>query len=272
MNRTWPIAVGGGAAALLLTATALSQTIPWPRGDRLTAVVSLDSVAPGGAGVLSFRYRLENRPGSEQSARILMIETRVPVLDLVAPEPARLWVHAGPQTADSLAFWGSASREQDVRPGSARTGFTLVATSGLPGVVHFWVQGRFDVPTVTEAQEDSVAEVPRVEDNSFAGLVAGPVLVTDFSPGALLARLSGLHTQVCEIGWITNAGVCHSLEAKLDAARTSLGRGDTQSTKGQLGAFLDELAAQRGPEPGKHVTANAYWLLKINAEFLLSRL
>ena len=173
MSRTWLVAASGGAAALLFTATALSQTIPWPQGNRLTAVVSLDSVtAPGGSGVLSFRYKLENRPGSEQSARILIIETRVPVLHLVAPEPAQRWVHVGPQAADSVAFWGSASREQDVKPGFTRTGFTLVTTSGLPGIVHFWVQGRFDVPTVTEAQEDSVAEAPRVEDNSFAGLVA----------------------------------------------------------------------------------------------------
>ena len=273
MSRTWLVAASGGAAALLFTATALSQTIPWPQGNRLTAVVSLDSVtAPGGSGVLSFRYKLENRPGSEQSARILIIETRVPVLHLVAPEPAQRWVHVGPQAADSVAFWGSASREQDVKPGFTRTGFTLVTTSGLPGIVHFWVQGRFDVATVTEAQEDSVAEAPRVEDNSFAGLVVGPVPVTDVRSSALLARLSGLDARLCALNWITNAGVCHSLQVRLDQATASLSRNDTQSAKSQLSTFLSELDAQHGPEPGKHVTDNAYWLLKINVEFLLSRL
>ncbi|MFS8638569.1 MAG: hypothetical protein FWJ74_10805, partial [Gemmatimonadota bacterium] len=75
-----------------------------------------------------------------------------------------------------------------------------------------------------------------------------------------------------ELGWITNAGVCRSLEAKLEAAERSLERGNTNSARGQLGAFLQELEAQHGPQPGKHVSDNAYWLLKINVEYVLSRM
>jgi len=82
-----------------------------------------------------------------------------------------------------------------------------------------------------------------------------------------------LGSAVCgELAWITSGGICPSLQVKLDLARQSLGQGRQDSAKGQLEAFLDELDAQHGPEPGKHVTDNAYWLLKVNAEFLLSRL
>lgn len=270
MSRTRFLPGIAPAVALFVATLASGQTIPWPRGDRLTAVVSPDSVTLSAtSGVLSIRYRLRNQPASEQAARILMIEARAPVQDLKAPQPAGRWVHVGPQPSDSVAFWGSASRDQDVSPGSARTGFEIVTASALPGIVRFWVQGRFQVPTVTEAQEDSVEETPLVENNSFAGMTVGPVRTADQSVGALLARLGRLELQACSLSWITNAGVCHSLKMKLDQASAALTRGDAESAKGQLGAFLDELNAQHGAEPGKHVTDNAYWLLRVNVQFVL---
>jgi hypothetical protein len=42
--------------------------------------------------------------------------------------------------------------------------------------------------------------------------------------------------------------------------------------RGQLQAFLDELEAQHGDQPGQHVTTSAYALLRSNALYLLSRL
>lgn len=36
----------------------------------------------------------------------------------------------------------------------------------------------------------------------------------------------------------------------------------------QLTAFLEELGAQHGREPSKHVTDDAYWLLKATAEYV----
>ncbi len=63
-----------------------------------------------------------------------------------------------------------------------------------------------------------------------------------------------------------------SLQAKLDAATRSLARGNAASACGQLEAFLRELDAQHGPQPGKHIDDNAYTLLKIGIEYLLRRL
>jgi hypothetical protein len=92
-------------------------------------------------------------------------------------------------------------------------------------------------------------------------------------PRAGVNLIRGDEVKACgPLGWITSAGVCHSLQVKLDQASASLSRGDMPSAKGQLGAFLDELEGQHGPEPGKHVTDNAYWLLSVNARFVLTRL
>ena len=64
---------------------------------------------------------------------------------------------------------------------------------------------------------------------------------------ALLARLDGLLTQSCTLGWVDNAGVCHSLEVKVRSGATE--------------ALLHELEAQRG----KHVNDAAYFLLSGSA-------
>lgn len=79
--------------------------------------------------------------------------------------------------------------------------------------------------------------------------------------------------QACvQLGWITNPGVCRSLEAKLEEAARSLRRGRTDAAREQLESFLAELDAEHGAPPGKHVNDNAYALLRTNAEYLLSRL
>src|SRR2546430_9181288 len=125
----------------------------------------------------------------------------------------------------------------------------------------------YDAPTVSPADEDRVAEAPRVEDNSFTGLTIGIESVDIPAASGLLARLRGLATRSCELHWVTTEGVCHSLEVKLGQAQASLERGNATAARAQLQAFLNELDAQHGPEPGKHVTDNGFWLLKINVEY-----
>ena len=84
--------------------------------------------------------------------------------------------------------------------------------------------------------------------------------------GEDLARACG------DLGWITNAGICRSLRTKLNQAARSLDRGNTRSARGQLESFTQELDAQHGEPPGKHVTDNAYWLLRTNAAYLIEHL
>jgi len=260
------------AVLCLATRVATAQVIPWPRGDRLVADARVDSARYDvTGGVLLLRYTLTIDPASEQHARVFVVQARAPVVSVRAPEPARSWVTVGPQPGDSVAFWGSASRQQDVAPGVSRPGFELRAR-GLPGVARFWVEGRYDAPTVSPADEDRVAEAPRVEDNSFTGLTIGIESVDIPAASGLLARLRGLVTRSCGLHWVTTEGVCHSLEVKLDQAQASLERGNAAAARAQLEAFLNELDAQHGPEPGKHVTDNGFWLLKINAAYVVSRL
>ena len=293
MGRTPISSIGVFVALLIIPGRTGAQDVAWPRGDRLTVDVQLDTAILDAASLLlDIRYTIANHRASEQSANILQVEARVPVVEIRVP--ARQWVHVA---GDSVAFWGSASRQQDIAPGASRSGFEIRAR-GLPGIVRFWVEGYFAVPTMSEADAERLGPQPRVEDNSFAGLTVGVVLVEDLTVGGLLSRLRGLEAQACTLGWITNRGVCHSLAKKLDHAARALARGRPDEAKRRLKSFLRELAAQHRARPdeqeeeeeeehegqhhereaepererGKHVTDNAFWLLKINAEYLLSRL
>jgi len=70
--------------------------------------------------------------------------------------------------------------------------------------------------------------------------------------------------------WITSASACGSLRARLQQASQGVTQGDNGGARAQLESLLTELGAQHGP--GLPVNDNAYWLLKVNAEFILSRI
>ena len=73
-------------------------------------------------------------------------------------------------------------------------------------------------------------------------------------------------SQVCtSLGWIGDAGVCHSLQVKLNAAGAAFQRGQTRTASNQLGAFRAELEAQHG----KHVNEAAYFLLRVIADLAM---
>ncbi len=72
----------------------------------------------------------------------------------------------------------------------------------------------------------------------------------------------------CNWGWISQKGICNSLDAKLNAAKASIERGEFDTARNQLNAFLHELTAQQG----KAVNQQAYELLKADAQNLVDEL
>lgn len=71
-----------------------------------------------------------------------------------------------------------------------------------------------------------------------------------------------------EKGWIDNHGIANSLIKKLENANKQLEKGKTIQAINMLNAFLNEVEAQKE----KHLTSEAYALLKYNTEYLIQRL
>jgi hypothetical protein len=74
--------------------------------------------------------------------------------------------------------------------------------------------------------------------------------------------------QACgPLRWIADLTVCGRLRSIVEDAASALQRRDSQSAKQELASFLQELENQHGA--GKPVNENAYWLLRINGQYLL---
>ncbi len=100
-------------------------------------------------------------------------------------------------------------------------------------------------------------------------------VMLDFDPNAktLQARrivtaneLAGGINIACNLGLLSPDGICRSFRAKADAIAKSLGKGNKEAAKGELGAFLNELKAQ---ESKKHIKEPALSILREEAEALL---
>ena len=85
---------------------------------------------------------------------------------------------------------------------------------------------------------------------------------------SLLDTLVSLKEQSVANGSIDNQGIANSLDSKLDNARSRLEAGDSTAAKNMLNAFVNEVETQNG----KHLTQDAYLLLKFNAGYIIDRL
>lgn len=135
---------------------------------------------------------------------------------------------------------------------------------GVVGIVKAWAMPYVPVATEGDVMSSTDTE-PRPVFVTTLGVVSAPI---DQSASALVDYLTALVAQSCELDWVSDPGTCTSLSQKLAAVSTSLGLGDTTAARKQLGAFDGELDAQRD----KHVSENAYWLLKANTSYVRERL
>lgn len=269
MCLTTVLIVGAGVAQPTAKARA-QDSIPWPRADHLTVTVSVPGVQIRGDTLL-VRYRLTSDAGSEQSGDLFAVRFGGAVVRVEAPIG---WYASHGLVSDSAAVdWSSLVRRAQLSPGRTLGGFAFESVGALD-VVSFLVEGHFEIPVVTDTTEGLLKQAPSPWANAFRGQTIGVVAPpADTSPSSLIARLGDRTGRVCgDLGWITNDGVCQSLSAKLANAATSIAAGRGVAAVGDLTSFVQELEAQHGPEPGKHVNDSAYWLLKVNAEFLLARL
>jgi hypothetical protein len=259
--------VGLDAQSYSVLVEAMSRVDPV-----VTVVVERDGAR------FAYHYSVENRQSPQ--ARQPLFAVQMPCaagdasLELVSPAAWHARVRGAARRVCS--FSGG-----ELLPGQRVDGFVILS-NWLPAIGNAYAQGLVAPPALASG-EDTPPDVARLirsfhsgldTANSLAVSIAAPLRspAAAGDPARFLRDVSSDVTRACALGWISNAGVCNSLQVKLDQASRSLERGNGSEARGQLGAFLQQLEAQHGPEPGKHVNDSAYWLLKINAEYLLGRM
>jgi len=246
------------------------DSIPWPAGNNLTVTLRPESLSVRGDSIRIW-YALSNAATSQQSARHLAVRTSV--AHYAMGSPSRWYGSPGIVQDSAAALWTALLSRPDVQPGETKTGFWLEA-HGLPAIVPFRVQGRYDVPVYNDSLPWLIKEAPSFWVNSVGGLTLGiEPFPTDLSTGSLLSRIRDLTDRACsELAWITSPSVCTSLTTKLQQASQAALQGDSLGARAPLQSFTTELQSQHNSAGTLPVTDNAYWLLKVNAEFILGRL
>ncbi len=162
-----------------------------------------------------------------------------------------------------------------VKPGGEMGGF-IISSRGFPALRKFIATPVFD-PSDYYPSFDDVANpdslVDQIEKDrkaiEYFGFTIGPMASsTRFDITDWIDSLISYKHQAQFLGWIDNEGIANSLDQKLDNARNALMKNDKTSAKNILIAFVNEVEAQKD----KHLSSEAYALLKFNAEYLISKL
>ncbi len=243
-----------------------------PSGTNLSVTVRVSRIIRSGDTV-TIEYHVRNDATSGDSLWTFTVEAGSAAISIEADLPRGDWSGWTRYGSVDVAHW--ALLEHLVGPGGESAALRYRAL-GVPGITVYYAGGDWPVPPYQPVNLDTIPRVSErgnLASHAVRGLTVGiEPQPPDRSPGALNERLRAFLSRACALGWISNAGVCNSLQVKLDQAARSLERGNGTEARRQLGAFLEELEAQHGPEPGKHVNNSAYWLLKINVEYLLGRM
>ena len=274
-----------------------------PGGNQIVVKITSNIFFQSSPADFHYNYTLISSSNSIQNIESWVLEAHdsgISLLDISFPNkwlsfgvihPARHNPFSiyGPQNG---IIWFSFSSADDLPPGKSLSGFQFVTTA-LPGIVRSWTQGDHPLPSVPESAAQATCGPPdpySSDDNVILKTVGPDILPKNLTPVQLLTRLISLKEQAFQLGWITNAGVANSLDKKLEEVKKKIKEGHLQTAGNILRSFVLDLEAQHQKEEPeneegqkqeqekeeeqshKHVTDNAYYLLKPNAEFILLKL
>nr|PZN59721.1 MAG: hypothetical protein DIU58_17475 [Sphaerobacter thermophilus] len=218
---------------------------------------------------ISVQYVLRSQPQSVEPLFHYTVDAPAPVVAMTHPDPKEDWATFTEYRGRSIAEWTVLGDEMQPGDTSPPLGFRAI---GLPTIVTYWVRGYTPPPPLGAADTlPVVAPSDPLTENSVPGKTVGvEPFPSDLTPPALLRRIQGLLGESCSLGWVAS-GTCPSLAALLQQASTALGVDDIATAIARLDAFVAELESGHQTGSGA-VNAAAYWLLRINAEFIRERL
>ncbi|MBI2385944.1 MAG: hypothetical protein HYV14_08015 [Elusimicrobia bacterium] len=275
------------AAWLLIACVSISSAltaaeIGYEPHNKATATVTV-LISPIN-GHLEYIYDVKNSTSSERAITSFKIQIDVPVSSATT---------TGPTTWDSfdcciqdknrmlasnivVGGWLYGVESSQIQPGATLSGFKITAQS-VPGIKRYFIESN-SATVVPEAEPgdqeeaDALTELTDFFNDTTSGVTLGPEPVPDLiDPTSLIDRLIAFMHQSVSLGWFFghgSEGIVKSLDAKLDAAKVSIARGQNKTAVNQLNAFVKELQAERD----KHVNGSAFLLLKLNVDFIVGKL
>ena len=212
-----------------------------------------------------YNYVLKSKPNSNLDVyrvHLLVIENNL-VTSASSPSGWLNWLLRGVETIS----WLSDGFNNMLKPGNELTGFSLVS-SGLPEIVPFRSRGWAEMPWYPEGEVPPLPPGYDPKEDWFKGSTLGPKpLPVGVAPVTLIDQLIQLVKTSTELGWINVNGISISLWfAKLEKAKARVLANDNLGAIKNLTAFVNEVDAQKD----KHLSQEAWGVLKFNAEYIIS--
>jgi hypothetical protein len=277
-----------------------AQDFGFEQMNMATATVSV-GVNSLSHGEVEYSYTVTNVATSARPINLFYIQMDVHVSSLSTSNPNN-WGVLGCCARDTVrknatgiaaAGWLYATPAALIAPGNRLAGFKIRGKS-IPAIKRFYVQSESSDETPdgepgSPEEEAAVTELTDFFNDSTSGLTLGPdplPVVIDLP--ALINRLIGLKHEVSSLGWLGNAKFVAKLDKRLDQAKAALTRDKKKLARVRLTQFVHELTKAHddhrdnheddrgkdkdGSRDKKFVNNEAFQLLKLNAEFILSKL
>lgn len=225
-----------------------------------------------------FTYAIRNDEMSKQTIKDVFFDHRTSLKDTDF-DRIKGWSFGALANMHMLYFTALES-SYEVPPGKRIDHLSFSTTVALPIISSFYVQAPHLKPRIKNLADLPAATTERAKNiltNSFAIFSIGPGDPPEpFFALAFLDTLISYKHQALDLGWIKDKGIANSLDQKLDAAKAQLEKKNNKAAKNILEAFINEVEALHKDggraQKDKHLTSEAYALLKFNAEYLVSKL
>jgi hypothetical protein len=238
-------------------------------GQHVQVTVSLASISTN-ADTTGVSFTVSNLATSTEPLWLFFIDAPSGVLRITPSTGAIRWRSGTNFGGASRAGW--TFLRGFVTAGSTTPQMRFDAV-GLPGILAYWAGGYFPLQ---EGDDDLASDSTEISDPFVTEMVNGKAVGIEPWPAnrsaqALLARLRSLTQTTCaaSLAWITDGSLCAQLTASLDQAETYRAAGQKSHAGTTLSQYKSLLSSALAAG-----TANslAYWLLKANADIVVSRL
>lgn len=240
--------------------------------NKSVMTADVEVVAAGEA--FEYRYTIVNDGGASGALASWSVPCppATEVVGVTAPTGWSGWVDR--EAGAWRCSFVSVEEGAEVLPGESLEGFAIT-TEWLPEPSNGAAWSDFSVAVVPSEEGATPEEVYALIESvqGFDPMSGAPSLHPRLTPtrnpldlgdpdGGFAILHGSLEAACGELGWISNAGICNSLESKLDAVASSLASGDMSAASGAKGAFSNELDALGV----RFITTEGYWTLKLLAD------
>jgi len=250
----------------LLSTSSRSQTYFYYQKDilaRLQVQVKKDVL-----NHYQYKYVVQNYVKSKQGIHGFSLQLQTYADSLSYYYPAPPW--AGPDTLflqDTLwvVWW---TDQYPIRARQIQSGFGYVSRL-LPGIVDCSI---FLEPLYALIEKDTIDTLPNIStlhDNRIERKTVGPVQISEpFLPSDFTNYLIGLSIQCFELGWIDEPYIADVLTRRLEVIDRKIGAREVEVPRKLLLEFIKDVEERER----KHLSYEAYYLLKFNATYLYEAL